>query len=297
MGRIKEFFKVPSDETINYIRDNSIKISLICSSIRPNLWMRAYESLSNNYVDFEMICCGDVRPSFSLPDNLIYIYSEVKPSQCFEIARRRAAGDFVMMTGDDLLYNKYFLDNMVEAFLKENNSRVIVSAVCGGARDNKQFVSKKRGKYYRYWGAKEMSAAQVDPLSIPEFALGAFSTKSLYDEMEGFDKNFVGLMAEADFVMRVRGLGGVVAFSEFSLFFEEKAVPRLSQGEYGLKSSKDVLNSMWCQKYRGEEIDSDKFYEGVVNGLLISKQRLIPFEPYVDNNIALESQGPKGKWK
>lgn len=66
---------------------NNVAISLFGPSIRPELWMRLYRSLSSNAVPFEIIFVGNRLPDFSLPNNIHFIYSEVKPAQCAEIAR------------------------------------------------------------------------------------------------------------------------------------------------------------------------------------------------------------------
>ena len=96
------------------------KIGLYCSAIRPHLWMNLYNNLKNtNKSEFEIMFVGNVIPEFELPPNMKFIYSNVKPAQCWYIAATRVDGDYLINVADDLLFSDGALDDILRTFKKQ----------------------------------------------------------------------------------------------------------------------------------------------------------------------------------
>ena len=91
---------------------SDIKFSFIMPSIRFENCLRLYHSLMNNSkyskYSFEVIVVGPEKISIKLPFNFIYIYSEVKVTQCIEIAARRSNGEYIIGFRND---NPFFREN------------------------------------------------------------------------------------------------------------------------------------------------------------------------------------------
>jgi hypothetical protein len=95
-------------------------ISLIGPSHRTELWKNFYNSIVTN-LNFEVVFVTDKMPKDDeIPldyngkrqSNFTWIYSEVKPGQCFEISYRKSKGNFIVWCGDDFTYGPYCLDHL-----------------------------------------------------------------------------------------------------------------------------------------------------------------------------------------
>ncbi len=102
-------------------------ISLFASANRPEFWMILYERWASNKTPFEVIFVGNVRPEFKLPRNFKFIYSEVKPAQCYHIASKEAQGDCLVHVADDFWFSLGSLDKMLEMFEQHDSLKTIVS--------------------------------------------------------------------------------------------------------------------------------------------------------------------------
>jgi hypothetical protein len=80
-----------------------INVSIIASAVRPVIWPEFFKSLENTSVKYEVIfagdCCAVNIPKYK---NFFYIETaDIKPAQCYEIARREASGETIMWVADD----------------------------------------------------------------------------------------------------------------------------------------------------------------------------------------------------
>ena len=110
--------------------ENNVKLSICASAIRPQNWLRVYDSLKSYGDNFEIVFVGNVRPAYDLPKNFTYIYSTVKPAQCYEIAFRNAKGELLMWTADDALYSQNAVNTVYDFFKKFNNKKLVVGFCC-----------------------------------------------------------------------------------------------------------------------------------------------------------------------
>jgi len=71
---------------------------------------------------------GPNGPGFPPPDNFVFVKSNVKPAQCWEIASRRATGDLLMPLADDLTFTtERPLDRLHNTYMQNEDNKVMVS--------------------------------------------------------------------------------------------------------------------------------------------------------------------------
>ena len=116
-----------------------IFISVLVSSNKPYVWTRFLSSLFEDSIKIpiEVIFVGPARPSFKLPPSCRFVKSKVKPSQCFEIAARRARGDYFLFSPDDVTFSKNFINKSYNYIKRETSKKVVF---CSGLR--KRFKGK-----------------------------------------------------------------------------------------------------------------------------------------------------------
>src|SRR3990167_10199421 len=101
-----------------------MNISLVASAIKTNLWNDFMKSLESNSIDYEVIFVGDVKPECDIP-KLKWIYSKVKPAQCYQIGYNIAQGELISWTADDAIYSNRALDIIYDFHKKQNEDKLI----------------------------------------------------------------------------------------------------------------------------------------------------------------------------
>ena len=240
------------------------EITLFAASARPHHWMDLYNHIGENQTPYEIVFVGPNKPDFELPGNLRFIESNTKPTQCFEIGRRNATADLVMNISDDCTFvGDHPIDRLYETYQSYSNYKIIVSCryMIGGNLDRLQdhlFFVK-------------------DPTS-PVMPMHSLMSQKLYDEIGGVDRNFIAVMWDLDIAMRAYAVGGNVVISDVrSNEMKEKNSGINLCAEYWLPD-RPLLESLWVQN--GE----------------VRFERTKPFEPFLEENILTETQGPKGRW-
>lgn len=240
-------------------------ISIIGSAARPENWMRFYESIGQNKVDFEVLFVGPNPPIVDMPDNFRYIKSNVKVSQCVEIAARGAEGELLLVAADDMLFTGAApLDRLLSIYRQQDDDMSLVSLAVPGPEGADRFY-------------------QFD-MSSPLVALSPLMSADLWRRIGGIERRFVAVSWDIDLTFRVCLLGGRVVPSD--VYIE---VDQVMPGVAGSKGSilpletsatdRGFLNNLW-------EIDGEHPV----------KRRLL-FEPFPDDNILTRSQHPQGRWK
>lgn len=237
-------------------------ISIYGSAYRPELWMRFYDSIGKNDISFEIIFAGPNEPTFTLPDNFKFIKTDVKPAQCVEIAARQTRADLIMDVADDTVFlQEHPLDMLYETYISYNNPKLMLS--CRFAMNGNN-LSRTWHKFVY----KDMSS--------PTVPVSGLVSRQLYIDMGGIDKNFVAVMFPLDIAMRIYALGGDIVLSD--VFINE------------IRGSKGVCQEFWnCDRPLLDRLWPNVNKDGPFN-------RTAPVEPFLDKNILIESQGPKGRW-
>jgi hypothetical protein len=240
-------------------------ISLFATAYRPQYWERLYESIKNNSIPFEIVFVGPNKPNYILPDNFYYIKSDVKPTQCLEIAARNTTGELIIHIADDLEFiNSNPLEKLYISYNLQNSDKLMLSCKYMLKGEDVSGIA-----HHFFYG----------DTSSPLMPVGTILTKKLYTELGGMDKNFIAIHGELDIAMRLYAMGGKVILSD--VYINEQRDRNYKGGlcdEYQ-KIDMKLLRDLW-----------------VVDGKA-QFNRSKPFEPFTDYKILTESQGSKGRWK
>lgn len=247
--------------TIDKVKNDKLDIALWGCAIRVNLWLDFYKSLAEtNSVNFKIFCCGHVKPDFDLPENLIYIYSEMQPAPCAEIARRHAMdtnAEYVMYFQDDMLLSPGLLDAVIGEIKSSKNELVTGPAFkptlphqhCGAKLDEKG-----------YQGSTHISPDRGIGIVFP--TMRRSTALKLGD---GIDKRFIGICFIEELLLRLHG-GDI----KFSVCYDGEVAEDMDvQNSHGKRASRkwgnhdeELLKSVWeWSKHPDPVVDpSQEFY-------------------------------------
>ena len=238
-----------------------VDISLVGPGIHPEYWMEIYDKLSKeNEASFEMIFIGFNRPSFELPPNFKYYYSEVKMPQCLEAGMRLANGEYVLATGDDFIHCEGFLDKLLCHASKNDMDKTIIIP-----------------RAARRWKAKVRSLYHRKNKKYPIVGLAGLMKKDVYMSLGGIDKRFIAVAWHEDLHLRFYERGGSPVVANDCIWNEE------DRGSYLTESYSDIDNDLLISLWS----DSNK------NFVATRSDELQPFE---SQDILKITQGSKGKW-
>lgn len=255
-------------------------ISLFGPAIRTHLWLDLYKSLLSNQVPFELIFLGNNVPDFDLPDNMRFIYTEVKPAQCAEIGARYAIGEFLMNIADDIVFSHRALDllYMTHLFYQKDN---YIMTPRYALRGNVWPIEK-----LTFWDGN---------INAPIMAVCGLMKKEYWNMLGGIDKRFIALCWDLDLYMRSYQRGGrVIVCSD--AYVSEIACDRPSlYNSFGLNVDRKLLDSLWTTSCQNRE--ENEFYTICSQKGLLCKNRRLSVDAIEDPDILTVSQGPKGRWK
>ncbi|KKL63470.1 hypothetical protein LCGC14_2174770 [marine sediment metagenome] len=270
--------------------EKNIQVSLFASAVRTKDWMRFYDSLKNNTINWEVVFVGNKKPDFDLPENFKFIYANVKPCQCYEIAARNCSGELIGWTCDDATYEQPLnpipqknLDKAYEFYKKENDRRNIVSMHT--IEDGRDVWHQHR--FFGKWN------------DTPIMAPMALMNRETFIEIGGYDKNFISAQAENDIIMRIYELGGKVILGTDAFVYighrechiggipgEHKSMIR----QYYV-ADRQILENLWVKEGYGCYGPGGSRLKQYT----ISKTRLKPIESFDNEGICDKTQGPIGE--
>lgn len=191
---------------------NHARISLFASANRPNLFLSFLDSLIGTTIELEVVFSGPVwsydiiqagvtnHKTCELKNNHIqfkYIATKnIKPAQCYEIARRHCTGELIHWTADDCEYTKDFLALAYDYWKNQNNRKLVLSLQ---TKENYGYSVLTDMKVHSFFGEHPET-----PLMAP---LGLMSREYL-EELGGYDCRYISGQTENDIVMRVYADGG-----------------------------------------------------------------------------------------
>lgn len=256
-----------------------VKISLFASSTRCHLWPEFFNSLKSNTIPFEVVFAGNA-PELEvnnyypkLPDNGSFKYirtGNIKPAQCYEVARRACSGELVNWTADDCEYSTQALDKIYDFFVGLGNPKALVSV-----RTNENDTNNDP--------ADQLLCGPRTPIMAP---LGVMR-RDFLEELGGLDRRYVCGQYENDIAMRVinASLQPVVLYRDVVIKIDHlrKHGPA-TKFWTGYSKDREILEGAWIK-----------------NGVILPH---IPYrrfdnghEPYTDKDILTISQSNKGIWE
>ena len=244
---------------------SDVQVSLHCTSNRPQFWMALYNSLLSNTVSWELVITGPTRPDYTLPPNMKYIYTTVKPMQGQHIAAINCSGEIICICADDSILGSTCLDKVCSLYKSRNNYKALVGLEYW--KDGRN-ITESLGWLFESQKVMRLSAM-------------TFMSKQFYLELGGTDIRFIAVQADNELQVRAQLAGGQFEICPGAQFHENDSerLARLSH-EYHA-TDRAILESM----FRCNETNT-----GVI--------RTCPdVQLYKDDGTLLTvSQGNKGRW-
>lgn len=252
-----------------------IKVSLFASAVRPALWPAFFKSLEGTSIAFEIVFAGNAIVHLQqMPDwkgNFTYIQTgNIKPAQCYEIARRACRGEVIIWCADDCLFSDDVIGKAYNFWKNLNNEKAILSMITKERYDENYFLTDLNAHTLRGKGT---------PLMAP---IGMMSREYL-ERLGGTDRRYICGQYENDIVMRIYEDGGeLIQYTECPLVIDHfvghggvtTAAGYARPFAQGYPSDRQVLETSWI----------DDIY------LKVSNKRLDAFEPYEDKDLLTKSQ-------
>ncbi len=212
-------------------------ITVFAAANRPELWMKLYTNLSTSKTPFEIIFVGNVHPQFDLPDNFHFIYSTVKPSQCYYIAAHHSKGEYLVNIADD----ETFSDNILDILLKAYDDKTSIISPQLYSHTGEILA-------HGFWETEE------DPI-LP---VSSFMHQCLWKEIDGMDSEFIALYWDTDVAMQVYKRGGQVKICKDATV-AERGIRGLKGRLCFVKGDRSLFHSLWYNSNTGKFRDERKF--------------------------------------
>lgn len=280
------------------------EVSLFASAVRPKLWKSLFDSLKGTSVSYEIVFAGYKYPLFDICEQLNFILTDnIKPAQCYEIARRHCTGECVMWVADDAEYPNDVVGKAYKYWKSQNNEKLILSLQTKETGYKNINGTLFDMNIHRFFGGDSGS-----PLMAP---LGMMSRKFL-DELGGIDKRFICGQYENLIVMMAYAQGAKVEiFGGEDCYVDIDHLKKsIECGECtndddfrqrpfasGYKEDRRILESICCkvnkEKYESimktgrRQVLASEIYDIEFNG---------DFQPYPKGISLTESEEPKGRW-
>jgi hypothetical protein len=269
-----------------------MKISLFASSVRPQLYESFFKSLENENLKYEteVIFAGhltkeEIEPCLKLNQRFEYVHTDrIKPSQCYEVARRSCTGEVVVWVADDCEFKGGILSKAYEHWKAQDNEKLILSIQTKESGYNLPIGQFFNMKNHCFFGFKPET-----PLMAP---LAMMSRKYL-DKLGGLDKRYCCGQYENDIVMRVMVDGGKVEiFGDKESYIDIDHLGKsISIGESKVEG--DFLKRPFA---RGYHVDRQILEGSWVKDGNVTMERNDEFQPYDDKDLLTVSQSNRGDW-
>lgn len=187
-----------------------MQVSLFASAVRPKLWPYLFKSLEGTSVKLEIVFSGNglKRGEIIFPGsdkdncNFTHIRTEnIKPAQCYEIARRNCTGETVVWIADDCEFPNDVIGKAYKYWKSQNNEKLILSIQTAESGYNQEECALFDMKQHRFYGGEAGG-----PLMAPI----ALMSRKFLDELGGLDNRYICGQYENDIVMRAYSQGAVV---------------------------------------------------------------------------------------
>ncbi len=290
------------------------QVSLFASAVRPQIWLPFFESLQGTSVSWEVVFAGNsdfidvLKIDSDFPGiEFKYIKTEnIKPAQCYEIARRHCQGETVVWVADDCEFPNDVIGKAYKYWKEQNNEKLILSIQTKESGYGNPKGSLFDMNLHRFFGGDHNS-----PLMAP---LGLISRKFL-EELGGLDQRYVCGQYENDIVMRaytqgakVEIFGGSDCYIDIDHLGKSIAIGESkNESDFrdrpfatGYEQDRNILQNSWC-KLNNEKLQIllAMGHRTIMPSAIydISSTQLDEFQPYPKDISLTESHGEKGKWK
>ncbi len=214
---------------------SNLSISIICSSIRPERWIKVHNDFRReNKLDFEIIFVGPKSCESKLPKEVRFIKSDLPISNCFELAARNATGEYLMAIPDDALFQNGILDKLYYDYAARIRNKYVV-------------VSPLFTNYFKNLQIDHMRFPRKHPLSQIAPVCGLYNREK-WHELGGIDRRFTGGWWDIDLSFRFYEAGGAPFLAPDCQLSSDGSVPDKMSNTKTAHSERKFLYRLWVIK-------------------------------------------------
>ena len=179
-------------------KKNKTDVAIVATAVKIHFWKDFYAKLCLNESKIHLIFVGNQEPKFKLPDNFTFIYSDLKPAACAEIAYRYSYENidsrFILHTADDLVFEPNYIDALVEQYsIKKQEYK------------DRDIMITPRSRHQS--GNYDLMAPHNGG---PLLGTAPFTTTENNKKIGGIDKRFYSVCWDMDRVYRFYQMGGIM---------------------------------------------------------------------------------------
>ncbi len=301
---------------------SEIKLSLFGSCVRPLLWKNFLNSLHNSTgkYAYEVVFAGFIDKELwepiaaEYPEFKYIETNDIKPAQCYEVARRACTGDLVCWTADDCVFCEGFVDKVYDYFQQKKDEWMINDKPeTGYFKGVLSCRTNENGNNETMLNHRFFGRNQNTPLMAP---IGVMGRKYL-EILGGFDRRYICGQYENNCVMQVYADGGEVYLCEDVCVTIDHKNQHGSETNFwsGYNEDREQLENSWViggyvpspepffltpktpKEWFEFDKDKSKFWYVPLNNTEVTLNRNDKHEPYEDKDILNKSQSRRGQWK
>ncbi len=279
------------------------KISFFCSAIKSFNWKNTLDSLRKNKYPYEVVFSGYLESDFVkevLPDypELKYITTEnIKPVQCYEVARRNCTGELVCWMDDDHTFSDGFVDKAYDYWKSLNDPKAIV------ASEYVELGTNENIDEFRFYGRNR---------NTPQMALVGIMSREYLNELGGIDSRYIKSRWMCDICMRALADGGkVYVYKDICATLDSTNKNGLVTNFWsGWNEDSEQLENSWViggyERFHdpllvikdpsNKESKKELAWYVPINNREVTLKRNDAFSPFQDKHLLRNSQFPYGFW-
>lgn len=272
---------------------NVPKISFFASAIRPHLWQRLLDSLKGGKHKYEIVFAGFIDPEIinKYPE-IRYIQTDnIKPAQCYEVARRACLGELVCWIDDDHTFSEGFVDKVCDYWDEYGSYKTILTT---------QYIEKETEENienYRFYARN---------LNTPQMPLVGIMDREYLEKLGGIDSRYIIARWNCDIAMRNLEFGGrTKVFKDVCVTLDSKNKNGLYNNFWsGWNEDSEQLENSWViggyKRFPDPllvvERNKQPYWFVPISNQEVTLERNDIFVPFKDEDILRISQKPVGIW-
>ena len=280
-----------------------MKLSIFAAAIRPHLWEELLKSLRGGKYEYEVIFAGHIDHGLitemfkEYPEFKYISTGEIKPSSCYEIARRHCQGRLIHWTADDAIYSEGFVDKVVEWYSGLGELLQQSYILSCKTNENNRNESMLNHRFFE----RNQNTPKMAPLGVMR--------RDVLEDLGGLDSRYIAGQWENDICCRALAQGKeVIIFEDVCINIDHAS--KHKNNDYfkgGYNEVRETLENSWVVGGYQEHpkpliIPSLKVSEGPswylpITNYEVTLKRNDKFCPYPAEISLTESLLPRGIWR
>jgi len=247
---------------------SEIKVSIFASAVRPRLWPGFFKSLESTTESCEVVFAGPIDCKIALssrPASFQFKFTfietaNIKPAQCYEIARRACVGETISWSADDCEYSPDCFGKAYRYWKSLGNEKVALS-----------IQTIEDGYKYNMGDHSFVGFNRATPLMAPV----ALLSRKVCEETGGFDRRFVAGQYENKCCLDLYEVGGSIIIFDEGYCSIDHQKKHLGEHKFraGYTKDRQVLESIYGKRAE-----------------LLHTGKSLKHEPYSSKDILTKSQ-------